>query len=184
VLLTPAAALSSDVSSTISTLGIAQVIAVGGASAFPNALVTALQGLTSPALPVLRVAGATAADTAVQVAGMELATTAKGGLGLNGANTTAIVVTHADAFADGLGADTVAGLAGGATPATNATSIWPIILTDTPTTVSTFTTAALNKMGGVTGFQSVKTIGTIVALGGVLAIPASTLSTLQSALAT
>jgi len=177
VLMTPTAALGTDVSSTISSLGIQQVIVVGGPLAFPNALVTSLQGLTSPALPVLRVAGQDATDTAVQIAGLELNATT--GLGLT---STTIVVTHGDGWQDGLGADAISGLAGATTPAGNA-SIDPVILTENPTTVGSYTTTALNAMGSVKGFNGVKTIGSIIALGGTLAIPAATLSALQSALA-
>jgi hypothetical protein len=165
--------LGTQASTALTSLGIKQVIVLGGQLAVPNSVVTAIQALNS-GITVLRIAGSDGTDTAGQLANLELAKTSNfSGLGWA---STGVVISHGDYWSDALGAGA---LAGGANTAFGTAE--PILLTENPTTVGTFTSAILAAAGSSKGIQGDVSIGTFHILGGPLAMPSSTINSLISA---
>ncbi|MHB1783932.1 MAG: hypothetical protein ACYCTE_14835 [Acidimicrobiales bacterium] len=165
IILTTPLALDTTASSALTTLGVKQVIVVGGQLALTNTVVTSIQALNG-GISVLRIAGQDGTDTAGQLANFALAATPSG----LGWTPGSVLASHANYWSDALGA---AALGGGAS---STYKYEPLILVESPLVVGTYTTAELGKLhsDGVTG-------ATI--LGGPLAMPASTVSTIQAGLA-
>ncbi len=160
ILLTTPATLSPEATSAIETLGIRQVIVIGGPLAVSNAVVTSLEGL---GVSVLRVAGQTYSGTSVELAGFETAG-ASGGLGWAG--TGSLTVARGNGFTDGLAGAVVA--ADGPTAA----GPEPLVLTVGPTIVGTALAAFLHT-AGATGIGGVR-VTHFTILGGPLAITQTT----------
>ncbi len=156
VLLTTPAALSPQAGSAIRSLGVRQVILMGGPLAVSDAVVSSLQQL---GVSVLRVAGADATATAVELAELEGAPSPTGA-GWQG--TGALTVARGDGYSDGLAGAVVA--ADG--PASGAPE--PLVLTETPATVGAPLTAYLRAAGssGVGGVP----VSHLTVLGGPLAV--------------
>jgi putative cell wall-binding protein len=166
VILTTPTALSSIASSELTSLGITQVIALGGPLALSNAVVTSIQGMN---IPVLRIAGQDYTDTAAQIAKFEGAP-APAGLGWKASE---VLVAQGQGFSDALGAAAMSGL-----------NQEPILLTLGPTLgVGQYTIKALETAGSpvTNGFGSGVT-GSIQVLGGPLAVTASQITQMQGAL--
>nr|MDA8291260.1 cell wall-binding repeat-containing protein [Actinomycetota bacterium] len=168
VILTSPTALSTTASTALTTLGVKQVIVVGGQLALTNAVVTSIQALNS-GISVLRIAGQDATDTAAQIANFAFAA-APAGLGWSPAN--GILASHGNYWSDALGAAPL----GGGVSATYGNE--PLILVENPTTVGQYTTAELTTLKGLT-----PPVTKITVLGGPLAMPATTVASLQAGLA-
>lgn len=159
ILLTTTTTLSTQVASAIGALQIKQVIVMGGQLAVANGVVTALEAL---GVSVLRIAGQTATDTAVQLADFELGSTT-GHVGLGWAGTGGVAVARGNYFTDGLaGAVVAAGRS-----ATGPGQPEPLLLTASPTTVGPYLTAFLERAGtsGIDGNSS-DVVHTLTILGG------------------
>lgn len=156
ILLTTPTALSAQTSSAIATLGIKQVIVMGGPLAVSNAVVAGLEGL---GVSVLRVAGQTYTDTSVQLAMLEMAPPTAG---FGWAGTGGLTVARGNGFTDGLAGAVVA--ADG--PA--ASSPEPLVLTTSPTIVGAALASYL-KTAGTAGIGGAK-VTHFTVLGGSLAI--------------
>ena len=163
ILLTTPTALSPQAQGTISTLGIRQVILMGGQLAVSNKVVTSL---AHDGVAVLRVAGADYTQTAVELAGLETgpAGTTRSGLGWPG--TGSLTVARGDFYTDGLAGAVVA--ADG--PASTAPQ--PLLLTDNPTTVGSALATYLQE-AGTTGVGGVR-VTHLTILGGPLALTPTT----------
>jgi putative cell wall-binding protein len=165
--------LGADAKAALTALGVKQVILVGGQLAVQNSVETAIAALNS-GISVLRVAGIDATDTAAQIANFALSTAGAGtGLGFTAGavNMRNVIVSHGDYWSDALGA---AALGGGA----NATfGFEPVILTQSPTVIGTYTLAELKVLGGLTPAVTGLTV-----LGGPLAMPSSTVNALLAGL--
>ena len=163
--------LTSDAQTALTTLGVKQVIIVGGQLAVQNSVETQIAALNG-GISVLRIAGIDATDTAAQIANFALSTAgANSGLGWTATlGHNAVLASHGDYWSDALGA---AALGGGANTATYGKE--PIILTENPTTVGSYTTKELGTLA-TAGFTN------LTVLGGSLAMPASTVSTLLAGL--
>jgi len=166
--------LGTDAQTALTTLGVKQVILVGGQLAVQNSVEAQIAALNG-GISVLRIAGIDATDTAAKIANFALASTT-GALGLGwtaGTSTNhAVLASHGDYWTDALGA---AALGGGANPTTY--GFEPIILTENPTTVGQYTTAELAVLGGLT-----PAVTNLTVLGGPLAMPATTINTLLAGL--
>jgi putative cell wall-binding protein len=163
ILLTTPSALSPQASSAIRTLGIAQVIVMGGQFAVSNAVVTQLESL---GVSVLRVAGSDDTGTAVELAELETTPSSTAHLGLGWSGTGSVTVARGDFFTDGLAGAVVA--ADGPTAA----SPEPLLLTVDPTTVGTALSAFL-VTAGKTGLGG-KVVMRMTILGGPFAVTATT----------
>jgi putative cell wall-binding protein len=159
ILLTTPLSLSPEVASAISTLQIKQVIVMGGPLAVSDAVVTSLEAL---GVSVLRVAGHTDTDTAVQLADFEMGASA-GHLGLGWTGTGGVTVARGNFYTDGLAGAVVA--AGQSRTHTGRPE--PLLLTNDPTTVGPYLTAFLERAGtsGIDGDAS-ETVTTLTVLGG------------------
>lgn len=167
VLLTTPSALSAQASAALTSLGITQVIVMGGPLAVSNGVVASLEGM---GLSVLRVAGATYSGTSTQLASFE--TDAATGLGWAG--TGSVVVARGDTFSDGLAGAVVA--ADG--PASSSPS--PLVLTMDPTTAGSALTSFLQTAGSV-GLGGQK-VAHLTVLGGPLAVTQTTINVMGQAL--
>jgi putative cell wall-binding protein len=162
IVLTAPSGLSLQASSAISSLGIKQVIVMGGPLAISNEVVSQLQSLGAS---VLRVAGITYTDTSVQLAKLET-TPASTGFGWTG--TGGLTVARGNGYTDGLaGADVAAD-----GPA--CTSPEPLVLAISPTTVGA-PLATFLKAAGTTGIGG-KKVTRFTILGGPLAITQTTIN--------
>ncbi len=174
MVLTDPNALSTQAQTTLSALGIQQVIVLGGTLAVSAADVTSIQGM---GISVIRVAGADATDTAQELATLELqSTTSNAGLGWSTAWGHVILVARGDFFSDALA---------GAVLAANGHTT-PLLLTENPSTVGAPLTGFLNQGGsaaGIDGLGAVGNIQTIQPLGGSLALFFSTLTAMAGAVA-
>jgi hypothetical protein len=160
--------LGADAQAALTSLGVKQVIVVGGQLAVQNSVETQIVALNG-GISVLRIAGIDATDTAAQIANFALAT---GTAGLNWtAGNSAVLASHVDYWTDALGA---AALGGGANAAFGTE---PIILVESPTTVGKYTTAELPELAGDPG-----NVSNLTVLGGPLAMPSSTVQTLLAGL--
>ena len=162
ILLTTPVALSPEVTSAIETLGIRQVIVVGGPLAVSNAVVTSLEDL---GVSVLRVAGQNYSGTSVELAEFETAG-AGGGLGWTG--TGALTVARGNGFTDGLAGAVVAA------DGPSATAPEPLVLTVGPTSVGTALAGFLHA-AGTTGIGGAR-VTRFTILGGPLAITQTTIA--------
>jgi putative cell wall-binding protein len=147
--------LSATAQATLTSLGVKQVIVVGGQLALQNSVEAAIEAL---GIKVLRIAGIDATDTAAQLANFALNTTTNAGLGWA---PTAVLASHADYWSDALGAAALGGV-----------NSEPIILVQSPTVIGSYTMAELPKLG----------VYNLTVLGGPLAMPASTTATLLAGL--
>jgi putative cell wall-binding protein len=168
--------LGADAQAALTSLGIKQVILVGGNLAVQNSVEAQIAGLNS-GISVLRIAGKDSTDTAGMIANFALSSSASNGLGLTAGVTGRhnVIVSHGDYWTDALGA---AALGGGAnTTAQTGFGFEPILVTSGPTTLGSYITAELGTLGGlgtpVTG---------LTVLGGPLAMPSSTVNALLAAL--
>ena len=160
--------LNADASAALTSLGVKQVIVVGGQLALQNSVEAQIAALNG-GISVLRIAGIDATDTAAQIANFALSTAgANSGLAWTAGNH-AVLASHGDYWSDALGA---AALGGGANAAFGTE---PIILTQSPTVIGQYTTAELSVLAnaGVTN---------LTVLGGPLAMPSSTVNTLLAGL--
>jgi putative cell wall-binding protein len=165
--------LNADASAALTSLGVKQVIVVGGQLALQNSVEAAIAALNG-GISVLRIAGIDATGTAAQIANFALSTAgSNSGLGLTAGvvGNRAVIASHGDYWSDALGA---AALGGGA----NASfGFEPIILTQSPTVVGPYTTAELAVLAGLT-----PQVTNLTVLGGPLAMPSSTVNTLLAGL--
>jgi putative cell wall-binding protein len=167
VILTPATSLGTQASAALTSLGVKQVLVIGGQLAVTNAVVSSIQALNG-GVSVLRIAGQDATDTAGQLAEFALSTGGSGtGLGWT---SMAALASHANYWSDALGA---AALGGGANASFGDE---PIILVESPTVVGTYAPAALTKLAG-------SGISKLNVLGGPLAMPTTTVNSLLAAIA-
>lgn len=166
ILLTTPTALSPQVSSVISSLGIKQVIVMGGPLAVSDKVVSSLELL---GVSVLRIAGHDAMDTAVQLADFELGSQA-GHLGAGWTGTGRIAVARGDSFTDALAGAIVA--AGGGV--TNEHAPEPLLLCEGPSTVGSYLAAFLTEAGrtGVGG-NAADRVTSLTVLGGPRAVTPS-----------
>ena len=165
ILLTTPSTLSPQVSSAIGTLGIRQVIVMGGQYAISNAVVSSLESL---GVSVLRIAGATYSATSTELAGFE---TASGGTGLGWTGTGSISIARGTFFTDGLAGAVVA--ADG--PIAGAPE--PLALTLSPTSVGSALATFLHA-AGTTGIGGVS-VTHFTILGGSLAITTTTVHSME-----
>lgn len=170
IILTNPLTLDATASSALTTLGVKQVIVVGGQLALTNNVVTSIQSLNG-GISVLRIAGQDATDTAAKIANFAL-TAAPSGLGWSALGTKTVLASHANYWSDALGA---AALGGGAS---TTYGYEPLILVESPLVVGQYTTAELATLKGLT-----PAVTGITVLGGPLAMPSSTVTTLQAGLA-
>lgn len=174
VLLTTPTALSQQASAAIETLGIKQVILMGGPLAVTNTVVTSLQDL---GVSVLRIGGKNYTDTAVQLAKFEENTLNSTGRGWNGTTATftghlhKVVVARGNGFTDGLAGAVITGH-----------THLPLLLTLNPTTVGTSLTAFL-KASGTTGkgvnTRATSKLNTLEIFGGPLAVTPAVINTME-----
>ncbi len=176
LLLTEATTLSTTAVTAVEKLGIEQVVLVGGPLAVTNTVEAALVAKTG--VSVLRVAGKDYTDTAVQLARFELATSTAG-LGWTPGHR--VMVARGNGFTDGLAGavlenphNTTTGASGTARP---------LLLTESPTTVGTYLITFL-KVTGHTGIDKTasKTITALTILGGTLAVSATEVTQMETAL--
>jgi putative cell wall-binding protein len=171
LLLTTPTSLSSQALSAISSLGITQVILMGGPLAVTNGVVTQL---VAHGVSVLRVAGNDYTDTAVQLADMELGT-ATGHEGLAWTPTGGVTVSQGSFYTDGLAGAVVAangGAAGGGPE--------PMLLTESPTSVGTYLTSFLEGAGSKGIDSDGVPVGALTILGGPLAVSTSVVSDMEA----
>ena len=174
IVLTTPTALSTIASTELTSLGVNQVIVLGGQLAVAPAVVTSIQALNG-GISVLRIAGQDATDTAYQVAKFEGAPSGQG-LSWTGYNSpggqSTVLVAQGKYWTDALAAAPLAGK-----------NHEPILLTEGPTQgLGQYLTAALNAAGGGTLLNST-TVVSIQVLGGPLAVPAAEITAMQAALA-
>jgi len=135
ILLTAPTSLSKQASTAISSLGVKQVILMGGQLAISNDVVAALK---SQKVSVLRIAGKDFTDTSVELAKFE---TASPPAGLGWVGTGDITIARGDFYTDGLAGAVVA--ADG--PMTSARE--PLLLTLSPSRVGASLTNFLISAG-------------------------------------
>ncbi len=163
VLLTTPTTLSTQAQTALLSLGIGQVILVGGPFALSDTVASQIEGL---GISVLRIAGQDYTDTAQELANFELATAPGAGLGWGAANQNQITLARGDFYSDALaGAAFAANIAGPGAPQ-------PILLTLDPNTVGPYLAAFLAA--------SSASVFTVNILGGTLAITPATASAVLS----
>jgi putative cell wall-binding protein/outer membrane protein assembly factor BamB len=167
ILLTTPDALSAQAMDALETLGIKQVIVMGGQLAVSNAVVSSLEDL---GLSVLRIAGQTYSGTSTELAGFETSA----GAGLGWAGTGSVTVARGDAFTDGLAGAVVA--ADG--PASRSPT--PLVLALRPATVGLALTSFLQS-AGKTGIGGRK-VTHLTVLGGPDALTQSAINVMGQAL--
>lgn len=167
VLLTDPSFLEPQSEASLTSLGIKQVIVMGGSQAISDAVVTQIQGM---GIEVLRVAGVDYTDTSVQLAAFELNSTdsngSTDGLDWQAGFKNLFDLTRGDFYADGLAGCVVAGK-----------RTQPMLLTFDPNTVGQYLTALLNQVGA-----SGLVLGVTV-FGGTSAVTDATVQTVLDALA-
>ena len=171
VLLTAPTALSSQAAAAIATLGIKQVILMGGQLAVTNTVVKQLQAM---GVSVVRIGGKNYTGTAVQLAMFEQNTANVSGLGWPppAGKMTSAYVARGNGFTDALAGAVLTGNAH-----------LPQLLTLNPTTVGATLTAFLKAAGksgkGVNTTATAK-ISTLTILGGPLAVSPSTIAKMET----
>ena len=171
ILLTTPAALSPQVPSAISDLGIKQVIVMGGPLAVSDGVVSSLESL---GVSVLRIAGQDAPDTAVQLADFEMGPKA-GHVGVGWSGSGGVTVARGDFFTDGLAGAIVA--AGGGR--THGHAPEPLLLCTNPSTVGHYLSAFLATAGrtGIDG-DGADRVAALTILGGPEAVSPSAVATM------
>ena len=176
ILLTTPTGLSAQARSAIQTLNISQVIVMGGPLAVSNTVVKALQAMT---VSVLRVAGKTYSETAVQLADLEVNTTT-GHLGLDWElgrcfsptckGPSFLGVARGTFFSDGIAGAVIEHYYNRLNTPDRQAGV-PLVLTQSPTQVGAALTAFL-KTAGTTGINGTptETVRYLVVLGGPLAV--------------
>ncbi len=167
ILLTTPSSLSSQAAGALRSLGIEQVIVMGGQFAVSNGVVSSLEGM---GLSVLRIAGQTFSGTSTELASFE--TSAAGGMGWAG--TGSVTVARGNGFTDGLAGAVVA--ADG--PSSGAPA--PLVLTLGPATVGAALTSFLHT-AGTTGIGGTR-VSHLTVLGGPFAITQSAVDAMGQAL--
>lgn len=170
LLVTTVTTLSPGAAKAIVTLGIRQVILVGGELAISTAVLTKLESLGQS---VLRVAGATYAQTATELASFELASSiAQYGPGWN--PTGGITVAQGASFTDGIaGAVVAAQGVGGSGPE-------PMLLTRSLTSIGAPLTSFLNA-AGLSGIDNDgKAVRSLTVLGGPTAVSAAQVTAMET----
>jgi putative cell wall-binding protein len=155
--------LSAGATAALTSLGVKQVIVIGGQLALQNSVETQIAALNG-GISVLRIAGIDATDTAAQIANFALSTANNGVKSGLGWNPTSVLASHVDYWTDALGA-----------AALGSVNTQPMILVESPLVIGKYTTAELSVLAGagVTG---------LTVLGGPLAMPSSTVQTLLAGL--
>ncbi len=171
LLLTVPTSLSPQALDAVTTLGVTQVILMGGPLAVSNAVVTAL---VDHGVSVIRVAGTDYTDTAVQLADMELGSTT-GHEGLGWSATHGVTVARGDFFTDGL-AGAVVAAHGGAT----GSGPEPVLLTETPTSVGTYLTSFLDEAGSRGIDDDGTRVTSLTILGGPLALTTAVVTSMEA----
>jgi putative cell wall-binding protein len=171
ILLTTPTALSPQVASVITNLGIGQVLVMGGPLAITDRVVSSLESL---GVSVLRIGGQDATDTAVQLADFEMASKS-GHLGAGWTGNGAVAVARGDYFTDGLAGAIVA--AGGGRAHTHQPE--PLLLCENPTTVGPYLSAFLSEAGrnGIDG-DAGNRVTSLTILGGPQAVSQSAVATM------
>ena len=170
LLLTNATSLSQAAITAIASLGVEQIVVMGGPLAVSTTVVSDLERL---AVSVLRVAGTTYTQTATELASLELASSTSQ-LGAGWAPTGGVVVARGDECSDGLAGAVVAAGVG-----TN-TGPEPMLLTESPTAVGS-PLSDLLKEAGTQGIDSDGTvISQLVVLGGPLAVTTVTVQAMSA----
>ena len=159
ILLTDPNTLSPETSAAITSLGIQNLIIMGGTGAVSQAIQTQLN---ATGVTTTRIAGTDRANTAQLLANLLITATGSGGFGYQAVGV--VVYNGFDGFADGLSAGPMAGKAGYVLLPTDDGSV--------PTSTNSF--MATNKA----------TIALISLVGGTSVISASTASALQAAATT
>lgn len=165
VLLTSPASLSPQVTAAIGALAIKQVIVMGGPLAVTNPVTNELAGA---GVSVLRVAGRTDTDTAVQLARFLAEAT---GAGIGWSHVTALTVSRGNGFTDGLAGAVIGGSAEE-----------PEMLTGSPTDVGPALTAFLKASGpSGTGIdtRSTSEVSVLTVFGGPLAVTTTVVMTME-----
>jgi putative cell wall-binding protein len=175
ILLTTPTALSPETAAAITSLGVTQVIVMGGTSAVSTAVTDALATQLGGAANVIRVAGTDRADTAVQLA--NIITTSSNGFGFTKAG---LVLVNGNNFPDGLAAGPHAAKAGQPLLLTNATDI--------PAATAKYHTDNNASISSITVIGGTSAISQTVADGAkaaaTITTPTATITALQSTLAT
>lgn len=187
VLLTTPNALSSQAQSAMTSLGIQQVIVMGGPIAISDAVVTSVEDM---GISVIRIAGQDYTQTATELADYlvnPLSNTSgqAEGLGVTGTATVdgspaapwdpshTLVVARGDFYSDGLAGAEVTGR-----------NTEPLLLTKNPSTVGSYLTTFLQGAGSPAGIDGAATtnanlqISSLTILGGPLAVNDSTIQTM------
>lgn len=173
ILLTTTSTLSPEVASAISALQVKQVIVMGGPLAVSNAVVTSLKAL---GVSVLRIAGQTDTDTAVQLADFEMGS-AIGHVGLGWTGTGRIAVARGNYYTDGLAGAVV----GAGQSHTHSAQPEPLLLTANPSTLGPYLTAFLQQAGtsGIDG-DAADVVNALTVLGGPDAVTPTQIQTMRA----
>ncbi len=171
ILLTTPESLSPQVASVITSLGIKQVIVMGGQLAVSNAVVSSLEAL---GVSAIRIAGKDATDTAVQLADFEMASKSEH-LGAGWSGSGGVIVARGDYFTDGLAGAIVAAGAG----RTHTHGPEPLLLCVDPSTVGPYLSAFLSKAGrtGIDGVTADR-VTSLTVLGGPQAVSTAVVTTM------
>ena len=184
ILLTPGSSLSATAATAIRALHVAQVLVMGGPLAVSDAVVTQLEAL---GVSVLRVAGATASATGIELAQAELGSSASH-LGFGWAPTGGLGVAGGDYWSDGLaGADALAGahaLAGAGTFAGAGTRVHavPLLLTASASAAGHVLEAFLAQVGASGVDHDDHPITKLTVLGGPLAVMGQVVTAMEAAI--
>lgn len=163
ILLTTAKKLSTTAETAIKYVGATQVIVMGGQDAISNTVTKTL--MTTVGVSVLRIAGATYTQTAVELAEFELTPTTVGdGLGWKTTGSQKLLVARGDFYTDGL--------AGAVLEKTDTES--PLVLTVNPSTVGTYLTTFLKIASHTYGITA------LVVLGGPDAVNPATIAQMET----
>lgn len=176
LLLTASTTLSATAVAAIERLGVGQVILLGGTNEVSNTVEGSLVEETG--VSVLRVAGQSPTDTAIELAELETAGT---GSGLAWTPGQRMVVSRGDDVTDGLAGAVLENTHNTATGA--AGTARPLLLLAGPTEVGASLTTFL-RVAGRAGIDATaaKTITGLTVLGGPLAVSSASISALESAL--
>jgi putative cell wall-binding protein len=164
ILLTDPGSLSPETQAALTSLGIKQVILLGGPDAVSNTVEGQLSSTTGLNLTVLRIAGQDATDTAQLLAQFEVNTPL---LGFNAPSPefSTVFIARGDFYTDALTASSYLGFIG-----------QPLLLTENPSTLGPYLTSYLNAAGAAGATQ-------VQAFGGPLAVNPSTISAADAAIA-
>jgi putative cell wall-binding protein len=160
ILLTTPTSLSATAATAIRSLHVAQVIVMGGPLAISDAVVSQLEAM---GVSVLRVAGATASATGIELAQAELGSSGSH-LGFGWAPAGALGVARGDYWSDGLaGAGLLARAGAGTRPV-------PLVLTESPSVPGTVLTGFLAQVGASGIDHDEHAVTSLTVVGGPLAV--------------